>query len=92
MTFLDFRCFNEHAFISGGTSGKKKKKNLSVNAEDTRDVGSIPGLGRSPAGGNGNPLWYSCLGNSMERGAWQTMGLQESDTTEHACKRIHFIR
>ena len=48
----------------------KKKKNLSANAEDTRDVGLILGLGRSPAGGNGNPLQYSCLGNSMERGAW----------------------
>ena len=48
----------------------KKKKNLSANAEDTRDVGLILGLGRSPAEGNGNPLQYSCLGNSMERGAW----------------------
>ena len=34
------------------------------------DGGSIPGLGRSPEGGNGNPLQYSCLGNLMERGAW----------------------
>ena len=45
-------------------------KNLPVNAEDVRDVSSIPGLGRSPAGGNGNPLQYSCLENSKERGAW----------------------
>ena len=36
------------------------------------DMGSIPGSGRSPAEGNGNPLLYSCLGNSMSRGAWQT--------------------
>ena len=34
-----------------------------------RDSGLIPGLGRSPGGGNGNPPWYSCLGNSMDRGA-----------------------
>ena len=45
-------------------------KNLPANAGDTRDIGLIPGLGRSPAVGNGHPLQYSCLGNSMNRGAW----------------------
>ena len=45
-------------------------KNLPANAGDTRDMGSIPGLGRSTGGGNGNPLQYSCLQNSMDRGAW----------------------
>ena len=35
------------------------------------DTGSVPGLGRSPGEGNGNPLQYSCLGNPMDRGAWQ---------------------
>ena len=40
------------------------------NAGDARDVDSIPGLGRSPGERNGNPLQYSCLGNSMDRGAW----------------------
>ena len=44
--------------------------NLPANAGGTGDSGSIPGLGRSPEGGNGNPLQYSCLENSMERGAW----------------------
>ena len=45
---------------------------------------SIPGLGRSPGGGNGNPLQYSCLENSIDRGAWQASqwGCKESDTTE----------
>ena len=43
-------------------------KNLPANAED---VGSIPGLGRSPGEGNGHPLQYSCLGNPKDRGAWQ---------------------
>ena len=44
-------------------------KNSPANAGDTEDVGSIPGSGRSPGGGNGNPLQYSCLGNPMDRGA-----------------------
>ena len=46
-------------------------KNLSANAEDTRDGGTIPESGRSPGGGNGNPLQYSGLETSMDRGAWQ---------------------
>ena len=45
-------------------------KNLSANTGDLRDTGSIPGLGRSPGEGNGNPLQYSCLENPMDRGAW----------------------
>ena len=45
-------------------------KNPSASAGE---AGSIPGLGRSPGEGNGNPLQYSCLGNSMDRGAWQAI-------------------
>ena len=45
-------------------------KNPLANVRDSRDMGLIPGLGRSPAGGNGNPLQYSCLENPMDRGAW----------------------
>ena len=45
-------------------------KNPSANAGHIRDVDSIPGSGRSPGDGNGNPLQYSCLENSMDRGAW----------------------
>ena len=41
-----------------------------ANAGDIRDTGSVPGLGWSPGGGHGNPLQYSCLENSMDRGAW----------------------
>ena len=48
-------------------------KNLPANAGDIRDTGSIPGLGRSPGGGHGNPLQYSCLDNPMDRQAWQTI-------------------
>ena len=47
-------------------------KNPSDNVGDIRDDSSIPGLGRSPGGGHGNPFQYSCLGNPMDRGAWQT--------------------
>ena len=46
-------------------------KNPLANAGDIRDAVSIPGLGRSPEGGHGNPLQYSCLQNTMDRGAWQ---------------------
>ena len=46
-------------------------KNLPANAGDARDLGSVPWSGRSPAGGNGNPLQYSCLEKSRERGTWQ---------------------
>ena len=47
-------------------------KNLLANSGDTRDEGSVPGSRRSPGEGNGNPLQYSCLENSMESRVWQT--------------------
>ena len=46
-------------------------KNLPASVGDVKDVGSIPGLGRSPGGGNGNPVQYSCLENHKDRGTWQ---------------------
>ena len=57
-------------------------KNLPANAGHIRDVHSIPGWGRSPGGGNGNPFWYSCLENSMDIGAWHATvhGLTKSQT------------
>ena len=51
-------------------TGGSVVKNLPANAGD---LSSIPGSGRSPEGGNGNPLRYSCLGNPMDRGAWWAM-------------------
>ena len=59
-------------------------KNVPANAGDIRDSGSIPGLERSPGGGNGNPFQYSCLGNPIDRGAWVAAvhgGSKESDMT-----------
>ena len=57
-------------------------KNLPTNTGDIRDLGSIPGSGRSPGAGNGNPLQYSCLENAMDRGAgWAIVhGVAKSQT------------
>ena len=57
-------------------------KNLPASSGDIRDVGSFPGLERSPEGGHGNPLQYSCLENPMNRGVWQATvhGIAESQT------------
>ena len=59
-------------------------KNPPDNARDIKDVGLIAGSGRSPGGGHGNPLQYSCLENPMDRGAWwaEFHGGAELDTTE----------
>ena len=58
-------------------------KNLPDNAGDIGAVGLIPGSGRSPGGGNGNPLQYSCLANPMDRGAaYSPQGCKESGMTE----------
>ena len=62
-------------------------KNLSASAGDVSNMGLIPGSGRSPGGGNGNPRQYSCLENPMDRGAWQATDkrvwvTKKLDTTE----------
>ena len=56
--------------INGASKVVLVVKNLPANAEDIRDTSSIPGLERSPGGGHGNPLQYSCLENSIDKGAW----------------------
>ena len=58
---------------------RKKKKNPLANAVD---MGLFPGLGRSPGEGNGHPLQYSCLGNPIDRGAWQA--------TVHGHRRVRY--
>ena len=58
-------------------------KNLPANTGDVRVVASISGMDRYPGVGNGNPLWYFCLENSMDRGAWwATVYGKGSDTTD----------
>ena len=72
--------FKELSFPGGSAV-----KNLPANAGDARALSSVPGSGRSPGGGNGKPLQYSCLGNPIDRGrAWRAtvLGVAESDTTE----------
>ena len=69
-------------------------KNPPARAGDRKDMDSIPGSGRSPGGGNGDPLQYSCLENPMDRGTWWATvhGVAELDTTEplstHACMQL----
>ena len=59
-------------------------KNLPASSGDVKDMGSIPGLGRFPGEGHGDPLQYSCLKNPIDRGAWWATvhGVVELDTTE----------
>ena len=57
-------------------------KNPPANAGDVRNVSSTPGLGRSPGGGHGNPLQYSCLQNPMDRGAWLVQSIGSHSRTD----------
>ena len=65
-----FALLTIHLSPKSGTNGAVVKNQLD-KAGEARDLGSIPGSGKSPEGGNGNLLQYSCLENSMDRGAWQ---------------------
>ena len=75
-----FKIIITHTNINGNSSWYSRKwasqvvlvvQNLPANARDIRDAGLIPGLGRSPGGGHGNPLQYSYLENPKDRGAWR---------------------
>ena len=70
--------------LTGPTHVALVVKNPPANAGDLRDTGLIPGLGRSPRGGHGNPLQYSCLENPLDRGAWLAVVFRvaELDMTE----------
>ena len=73
-----YRLLSGHSGFPSGSLVKNPPTN-------SGDLGSVPGSGRSPGEGSGNPLQYSCLGNPMDRGAWQATvhGVSESDMTEH---------
>ena len=78
-SFATFVCYLYYISDFPGSSDGKE------SAHSAGDLGSVLGLGRFPGEGNGNPLQYSCLENSMDRGAWQATtvhGVSESDTTE----------
>ena len=66
-----------------GCPGGSAVKNLPANAGDEGDTGLVPGSGRSPEGGNGNPLQCSCLENSMDRGAWQATVFRVTKSQTH---------
>ena len=69
-------------------------EDLPASAGDARNTGLIPGLGRSPRGGNDNPLPYSCLGNPTDRWAWQATVyrvMKESDMPEHTHIYLTYI-
>ena len=72
-----------------GFPGDSVVKNLLARAGDAGDTGSVSGSGRPPGGGNDNRFQYSCLGNTMDRGAWWATvhSVAESDTTEDS--QIH---
>ena len=64
-------------------------KESACNAGDTGDTGSIPGSGRSPRVGNGKPLKYSCLENSMDRGAWRVTVLEVAESKTRLSNKTH---
>ena len=59
-----------HTSVNGGFPGGSVDKEPAYKAGDAGETGSIPGSGKSPGGGHGNPLQYSCMENHMNRGAW----------------------
>ena len=71
------------AFGTVGLPGGRVVRNLPASAGDRKDMSSIPGLGRSPGGGDGNLLQRSCLENSMDRAAWQAKSM-ESRRVRHS--------
>ena len=79
LNFYIYRDFSGGPVVKNLPLGFPGGSDVKVSACNAGDLGSIPGSGRSPGGGNGNPLWYSCLENPMDGGAWwpiQSIGSQ----------------
>ena len=77
---------------SRGFPDGSEDREPACSAGDTRDTGSVPGLGKFPGGGHGNPLQYSCLENPMNRGAWQfTVHRLQSQTPLKQLSTAHNI-
>ena len=72
IVILNFLSYINESTVHGGFSGGSvvKKKKSACNAGGAGDAGLIPGLGRSPGEGHGNPLQYACLQNPLDRGTW----------------------
>ena len=70
MRALGFTSFSISLYENRASQVVLVVKNPPANVGDIKDLGSIPGLGRSPGGGHGNPLQYPCLENPTDRGAW----------------------
>ena len=91
VNFLAWRVtFSFRLSISQGFPGALVVKNLPAQAGDARDAGSIPGSGKAPGGGHGNPLQYSRPGKFLDRGAWlsaQSMGSRRAQHDAHTLAR-----
>ena len=85
---VNLRTIFGHSTIKLGFPVAQRLKRLPASACNSGDLGSILGLGRSPGEGNGNPLQYSCLENSMDGGAWWAIvhGLTKSQTRQNGGK------
>ena len=86
---MDPKCHRQCPYgFPGGSDSKESVCNVG-------DLGLIPGLGRSPGGGHGNPLHYSCLETPMDRGAWRAMdctwGHKESEAAERLSTAQHRV-
>ena len=83
-------CFKKDSLVKGFLWWHNGKESA-CNAGAAGDVGLIPGLEKSPSGGNGNPHQYSCLEHPMDRGTWQATvhGVAKSRTQLRDCTRVH---
>ena len=85
---MHYTKLSTHAGLPGWLSSKGPSSSAG-DAGDTEDVGVIPGLGRSPGGGHGNPLQCSCLENPMDRGAWQATVHRMAQSEATGCEHGH---